>query len=125
MTVEYRSAGKMFLDLVHRMVGQILRQLGDDALLHVRMERLAQIGQGPGRARDHQSLDLAVADQPFERGGDIAGELVLLEIVPVGALDAAAAAAAGARIGAARSVGALVVRGRIYIFEYPLDPEIR
>src|SRR3979411_1334071 len=103
----------MSLDFVHRMVGQILVELGDNALLHVCMKGVAQIGQGPRRACDDDGLDLAFADQGLERGRYIAGEFMLLDVVPVGGFKAASAPAADTGISPARLIRALVMRVHI------------
>src|SRR5262249_45660246 len=102
----------MLLDLVHWMLGQVLADFGDDAFLHIGVDRTPQISECPWRRNNDQSLSLAFAHDLFHGRGNAPNEAVLLEFVPVGISDAATEVCAGALESAAGTIGALLMRGR-------------
>ncbi len=85
---------EMFLNLMQRLLRQILVQLRDNDFLHIGMECLPQVGKRARRGNDHQRADLAVTHNFLKRHRNVLCELVLLKIVPVGLFDAAATRAA-------------------------------
>ena len=105
---------EVLLDLVDRLLGEILVDLGDDAGLDVLVQRLAQVSEGARGCGDQQRLDVALAHQLFERFRHHAGEMVLLQIVPIGRFDRAAAGP-NAGVAAARPVSALLVGRRVLV----------
>src|SRR6516165_3356088 len=107
----------MLLDIVERMLGEILVDLGYDPHFDIGMERLAQIGERTRRRDDKQSLDAALTYDFLKRRGHLMGESMLLEHVPVGLSDAGAAGA-DRRMRPARAIGALVMGRRVFIGEH-------
>ena len=67
---------------------------------------------------------LARADHLFHGRGNLSGKSMLLDFVPVSRLDGASAACKRGFADASGTVAALLVRGRIFLFEYLLSPEI-
>src|SRR5262245_46609017 len=54
----------MLLDLVHWVLGQVLADFGDDAFLHIGVDRTPQICECPRRRNNDQSLSLAFRARP-------------------------------------------------------------
>src|SRR5579863_3201004 len=114
----------VLFDLRDRMLGQILIDLRDDALLDVGVKHMPQLGKGSGR-RDHDDfLHIAVTHQLLQRCRHPIGKALLLDLVPVRRLHTAVAMRAGALHGATRAIGALLVCRRIFIAEHPLGLQI-
>src|ERR1043166_7186717 len=107
----------MLLDLADRMLGEVLVDLGDDPPLDVGMEGMAQLRQRARRRRHDQGLGVALAHELLHGGSDAMGETLLLELVPVGGVEAAALAGLGALEAATGLVAALLVRRRIVVDE--------
>jgi hypothetical protein len=116
---------QMPLDLVDRMMGEILVHLRDDARLHIGVEGLAQVGERARRRSDNGGLHVALAHQLFERVGDLASEAVLLDLVPVGRFDGAALVLRSRPRGQpARTLGALVAGQRVVVDEHLFGGQI-
>lgn len=113
----------MFLNLIDRMMRQILVQLGDYVSPDLGMKKSPQIAQDSWWGGDDKRLELVFKDEALEHAGDILGEPVLLEVVPVSRFDGAALMA-DTRKDAPRLVRALLARWWIYVGEHALDSEI-
>jgi len=114
----------MLLDLADRMLGEILVDLGDDPSLHVGMEGVSELRQRARRCGDDQRLGVAFAYEPLHGGGDALGKPLLLELVPVGRVEAAALIGVGSLEAASRPIGALLAAGRVLIDEDPFGGQI-
>lgn len=108
----------MLRDLVDRMPGEILVDLGDDARLDVGMKGFAQIGQRSRGGHDNKRLHVALANELLHCACHAPREAMLLEMVPVGGLDRGSLSHWA--IQAARTIGALLTRGRILILVHLL-----
>jgi hypothetical protein len=119
------SPGQMLLDLVERMPGEVLVDLCDDPRFHVVVEGIAQVGQGARRSGNNRRLHLAFAYQFLERVGDLPGEAMFVDLVPVGLLNGAALVLGiGAREKPSWPIAALIVGRRILIDEHLFRREI-
>jgi hypothetical protein len=87
----------MGCDVVDRVIGQILPDLGDDPRLDVFMKGTPQLGERSRRSCNNQRRNVALPHRVFECGGDMVDEPVLLEMMPVGLLHAATPVRPGAR----------------------------
>src|SRR6187399_3070362 len=106
------------------MVGEILADFSHDPLFHVGMKGPAQVGKRARRRGDDEGGDRAAAHHALERSGDALDKTVLLEVMPVGLIDAAAPTRAGARKGRARLVGTLLMGWRIFVGENLLGLQV-
>jgi hypothetical protein len=109
------SSHQMLLYVVNRVVGEILVHLGDDPRPHVRMERMAQVGEVSGRRYDDERFHLPITHKALQRRGDPLCKPMLLEIVPVGVLYSAAKVGSGTLERPTRPVTALLVSRRVLI----------
>jgi hypothetical protein len=107
----------MGLDLRHRMIGEVLADLGDDPLFHIVMESPPQIGERARRCRNDEGGDRPVAHHMLQRCGDALDKTMLLKLMPIGLADAGAARGVAARRSRARLVGALLVGRGIVVGE--------
>ena len=107
------------------MVGEILADFSHDPLFHVGMKGPAQVGKRARWRGDDEGRDRAAAHHALERSGDAFDKTVLLEVMPVGLIDAATPMRAAAPKGRARLVGALLMGRRILIGENLLGPNGR
>ncbi len=115
----------MLLDLKHGMLGQVFIDFGNDPLLHIGVDCNPQVSQCSRRGDHDECLHVALAHQPFHCCRDSLSEAVLFQLVPIGISNAAAEIGAGSLEGTARSIAALLVRWRIVMDEYALDPQIQ
>ena len=114
----------MLFNFPNRMLCQVLAYLRDDASLHIGMNCVSQFSQRPWR-RDHdQGRRLARPDHLLHGRCNRSREAMLLKIVPIGGLDSAFAAGHCALAHPSRTIAALLVRRRVFVFKYLFDPQI-
>ena len=99
----------MRFDVRDRVVGQVLADFGDDALLHVGMEGAAQVGERARRRGDDDGGHVVGAHEFFQFRRHAFDEPMLLEMMPVGLFHGAATMRASALDAASGPVGALFV----------------
>jgi hypothetical protein len=116
---------KMFLDLIDRVLGQVLVDFGDDPTLHIGVEGNSQVRKRPRWGDHDQRLHLALTYEPFHGRSDSLRKPVVFELVPISIVNAATQVRTSALECAARPIAALLVCWRIIIDENPLSHEIR
>ena len=89
-----------------RVAGQVFGQFARHLRAGLRIEAGAQLAERLGRRDQHQRVEIALARRDVEQAGHVAGELLLLELVPVGRLHGGAAAIADGIVAAPRLVAA-------------------
>src|SRR3984893_4009044 len=118
------SPHEMLLDLVNRMLSEVLTDFSDDPTLHVGVEGVLQIRQCARWCDDDERLHLPLAHELFHRRGYALSEAVLLEVMPVGRLHAASFVCTCALEYAAWTVGTLLAGWRVFVNEDTLGLEI-
>jgi hypothetical protein len=107
----------MLLDLVDRMLCEVLTDFSDDPTFDVGVEGVPQIRQCARWCDDDERLHLALAHKLFHRRGYALGEAVLLEVMPVGRLHSASDGRTCALEYAAWAVGTLLAGWRVFVNE--------
>src|SRR5437879_3740814 len=102
---------------------QFLRDFAGDPLGDLRVEGLAQVPQYLRRRDDDELLEKIGVRVTIERVGKFDGKPLLGDMVPVGFFHGASGNA-GTCAGSARTIAALLARGRIVAGENSLDDEI-
>ena len=105
------------------MRGQILRELADEALRNLRVQRSAQVAEH-ARRRDHDDRpELVGMAHAVQRRRDVRRELLFGALVLIGLVDRGLRDAVGAGL-AAGPVGAELARRQILVLHAAFDHEL-
>ena len=118
------STKKMSFDFSDRVLGKVFADFGNDPLLDVGVEGVAQIGERARRRDDDQRGDAALAHHFLQSRRHPLDEAVLFQSMPVGLFNTAAAMRSCVRKTDRGSVGSLLMGWRVLLGEDALSLQV-